>query len=69
MGDSPPTLRTPAVLMRAVWAGMEEEAVGPGDGQQTPLSWAFHPPPWVVVLAPGRPLGQCSTSACRWPGN
>lgn len=44
-GWQPPTLRTPAVLMRA---GMEE-AVGLGDGQQTPLCWGFHLPPWVVV--------------------
>lgn len=35
MAGSPPALRTPVVLMRAVWARMEEEAVGP--------RWPAHP--------------------------
>lgn len=27
------------------------------------LGWGFHPPPWVLVLTPGRLLSRCSASA------
>lgn len=48
-----PTPRTPAAVTGTVWAEVEEEAAGPGNGRQLSLV-AFLLPPSLVALTPGR---------------